>query len=62
MDKEFVMTVDAPYPRNMDPGIIHGYAKKFDTPIKLEQIDEKCRSKGDLQCIYHIVIEVYATD
>ncbi len=56
-DKEFIMTVDDPYPCNMDQGIISGYAKKFGVSITLDHLDGRCRSNGDPQCVYRIVID-----
>ena len=55
--KEFIISVETPYPCIFDQGIIFGFAKKFDTSITVEHADNSCRTRGDSQCNFHVLVK-----
>ncbi len=56
-DTDYFMHDSKPYPCIFSEGILTGFANKFNVKITLTHVDEKCRNKGDQQCIYHIHID-----
>ncbi len=56
--KEFSISSNTPYPCIFDQGIILGFAKKFDVSISIDHTGDNCRSKGEPQCNYHVLINV----
>lgn len=55
-DREYLMTVDTPYPCLLDEGKLSGLALNFKTNCKIDHADSLCRSNGDAHCNYLITM------